>query len=117
RPHRHLHAFPTRRSSDLLTSRIAQLHSAPSLREIASFHQLDGQFPTGSEILGEASKRARERMRALETLAGQCDELAGMDFNFLFDKARNLFAVGFNVTEGRRDLSFYDLLAPAARLC
>src|SRR6266567_2823433 len=100
-----------------LTSRIAQLHAAPSLREIASFDQLDGQFPTGSEILGEASKRARERMRALETLAGQCDELAGMDFSFLFDKARNLFAVGFNVTEGRRDLSFYDLLASEARLC
>ena len=100
-----------------LTSRIAQLHAAPSLREIASFDQLDGQFPTGSEILGEASKRARERMRALETLAGQCDELAGMDFSFLFDQARNLFAIGFNVTEGRRDLSFYDLLASEARLC
>ena len=100
-----------------LTSRIVQLHAAPSLREIASFDQLDGQFPAGSQILGEASKRARERMRALETLAGQCDELAGMDFSFLFDKARNLFAVGFNVTEGRRDLSFYDLLASEARLC
>ena len=56
-------------------------------------------------------------MRALETLAGQCEELAGMDFSFLFDKARNLFAIGFNVTEGRRDLSFYDLLASEARLC
>ena len=56
-------------------------------------------------------------MRALETLARQCDELAGMDFSFLFDKARNLFAIGFNVTEGRRDLSFYDLLASEARLC
>ena len=32
-------------------------------------------------------------------------------------KARNLFAIGFNVTEGRRDLSFYDLLASEARLC
>jgi len=99
-----------------LTSRIAQLHPAPSLREISTFDQLDGQFATGSEVLGEASKRARERVRALETLARQCDELAGMDFSFLFDKARNLFAIGFNVTEGRRDLSFYDLLASEARL-
>src|SRR5690349_3622105 len=100
-----------------LTSRIAHLHPAPSLREIATFDQLDGQFAAGAEVLGEASKRARERVRALETLARQCDELAGMDFSFLFDKARNLFAIGFNVTEGRRDLSFYDLLASEARLC
>src|SRR5438270_3497988 len=100
-----------------LTSKIAQVHAAPSLREIATFDQLDGQFPVRSELLGEASKRARERLRALETLASQCDELAGMDFSFLFDKARNLFAIGFNVTEGRRDLSFYDLLASEVRLC
>src|SRR5207253_10782851 len=100
-----------------LTSKIAQVHATPSLREIATFDQLDGQFPVRSEVLGEASKRARERLRALETLASQCDELAGMDFSFLFDKARELFAIGFNVTEGRRDLSFYDLLASEARLC
>ena len=100
-----------------LTTRIAQLHAAPSLREIAIFDQLDGQFPARSEVLEEASKRARERVRALETLASYCEELAGMDFSFLFDKARNLFAIGFNVTEGRRDLSFYDLLASEARLC
>src|SRR5205807_1140189 len=30
-----------------LTSRIAQLHPAPSLREIATFDQLDGQFAAG----------------------------------------------------------------------
>jgi len=100
-----------------LTTRIAQLHAAPSLREIATFDQLDGQFSARLEVLEEASKRARERVRALETLASYCEELAGMDFSFLFDKARNLFAIGFNVTEGRRDLSFYDLLASEARLC
>ena len=51
-----------------LTTRIAQLHAAPSLREIATFDQLDGQFPARSEVLEEASKRARERVRALEAL-------------------------------------------------
>ena len=40
-----------------------------------------------------------------------------MDFTFLFDRSRKLFAIGFNVTEGRRDSSFYDLLASEARLC
>ena len=40
-----------------------------------------------------------------------------MDFSFLFDPARNFFSIGFNVTENRRDQSFYDLLASEARLC
>ncbi len=40
-----------------------------------------------------------------------------MDFTFLFDPARDLFSIGFNVTERRRDTSFYDLLASEARLC
>src|ERR1035438_4441557 len=40
-----------------------------------------------------------------------------MDFSFLFDPARELFSVGFNVTERRNDASFYDLLASEARLC
>jgi hypothetical protein len=67
--------------------------------------------------LREASDHARQRLLALETLAKQCDELAAMDFTFLFDPARDLFSIGFNVTERRRDASFYDLLASEARLC
>jgi cyclic beta-1,2-glucan synthetase len=39
-----------------------------------------------------------------------------MDFKFLFDSERKIFAIGFNATEGKRDNSFYDLLASEARL-
>ena len=46
----------------------------------------------------------------------QCDELARMDYDFLFDKARHLLAIGYNVAERRRDPSYYDLLASEARL-
>ncbi|MEP7071179.1 MAG: glucoamylase family protein [Verrucomicrobiota bacterium] len=99
-----------------LAIEVAKRHPGPSLREIAQFDQLAAEVSNG-ELLREASKRARERIRALDALASQCDDLAGMDFTFLFDKARNLFSIGFNVTEGRRDLSFYDLLASEARLC
>ena len=56
-------------------------------------------------------------MLALETLARQSSELAAMDFKFLFDPARELFSIGYNVTERRLDASFYDLLASEARLC
>ena len=67
--------------------------------------------------LREASSRASQRILALETLARQSAELAEMDFSFLFDPARELFSIGFNVTERRADASFYDLLASEARLC
>ena len=67
--------------------------------------------------LREASSRASQRILTLTTLARQGAELAEMDFSFLFDPARELFSIGFNVTERRLDASFYDLLASEARLC
>ncbi|QTN34381.1 cyclic beta 1-2 glucan synthetase [Akkermansiaceae bacterium] len=70
-----------------------------------------------SRCLGESCDRARQRLESLEALAKQCDNLAAMDFAFLFDPARELFSVGFNVPANRCDLSFYDLLASEARLC
>ncbi len=70
-----------------------------------------------SRCLREAGEHARQRLLALENLAKQSEHLAVMDFTFLFDPARNLFSIGFNVTERRRDTSFYDLLASEARLC
>ena len=39
-----------------------------------------------------------------------------MEYDFLFDKTRNLLAIGYNVDDRRRDSSFYDLLASEARL-
>src|SRR5438067_12291481 len=44
-----------------LANKIAQLHAAPSLREIATFYQLDGQFLVKSEVLSEACKPPGER--------------------------------------------------------
>src|SRR5438876_9423320 len=38
-----------------------------------------------------------------------------MDFGFLFDPSRHLFAIGYNVDKGQRDPSHYDLLASEAR--
>ncbi|HEX4951034.1 MAG TPA: glucoamylase family protein [Blastocatellia bacterium] len=51
------------------------------------------------------------------TLVKTCDELVeAMDFQFLFDQERKLFTIGYNISEGRRDNSFYDLLASESRL-
>ena len=38
-----------------------------------------------------------------------------MDYGFLYDRARHLLAIGYNVAERRRDASYYDLLASEAR--
>ena len=38
-----------------------------------------------------------------------------MDYEFLYDRARHLLAIGYNVAERRRDASYYDLLASEAR--
>ena len=114
---------------------LAQLDRAPTLTEAAGFEQSVGPLIETalrdlagaaserdhlSELLrcvGEASANARQRLIILEDLAGQCEDLANMDFNYLFDPARELFAIGLNVSERRRDNSFYDLLASEARLC
>src|SRR4029077_9173283 len=58
---------------------------------------------------------AGERMQLLAQLAQQSGELARVDYDFLYDEVRHLFAIGYNVSERRRDTSYYDLLASEAR--
>jgi cellobiose phosphorylase len=64
-----------------------------------------------------ASRCARERLATIERLARQAGALARMEYDFLYDKARHLLAIGYNVDEHRRDSGYYDLLASEARLC
>ena len=110
------------------------LDKIPTLRELAGFEgewlpaieaRLDSEaIPEEHERLSElrrlitqASRRAEARIATIERLARQSGELADMEYDFLFDKARHLLAIGYNVTERRRDSSYYDLLASEARLC
>jgi cyclic beta-1,2-glucan synthetase len=57
----------------------------------------------------------------LRDLARRCDDLAdAMDWKFLYDRTRGVFAIGFRLADaegpGRLDASYYDLLASEARL-
>lgn len=55
--------------------------------------------------------------RRLETIAREAERLfEGMDFGFLYDGERHLFAIGFQAAAGMLDESYYDLLASEARL-
>src|SRR5207249_5514435 len=61
-----------------------------------------------------ASEELTHQLRDLARRAAALS--AAMPFDFLFDPARRLFAIGYNVSEERRDPVHYDLLASEARL-
>ncbi len=64
----------------------------------------------------ETTRRAKERLLHIQLLTRLCDEFADLQFDFLYDKSQRLLAIGYNVTDHRRDNSFYDLLASESRL-
>ncbi|HEY1172180.1 MAG TPA: glucoamylase family protein [Verrucomicrobiae bacterium] len=68
------------------------------------------------KLLVLGAQQAGERLLALEKLAEECDSFARMDFTMLYDHARELFSIGYNVHDHRLDASCYDLLASEARL-
>ncbi|MBI5102415.1 MAG: cyclic beta 1-2 glucan synthetase [Nitrospirae bacterium] len=72
--------------------------------------------PTLRELAELGDARAIERIAVIERLALKAGELSRMDYDFLFDPARHLLSIGYNVGERRRDPGFYDLLASEARL-
>ncbi len=96
------------------------IEKIPTLRELANLDVgAHGMRPWADAVrpyITEASRRAAERIAAIEKLALQSGELSRMDYDFLFDPTRHLLAIGYNVAERRRDASFYDLLASEARL-
>ena len=138
----HAAAEPSRLASaaSALAPQLARLDQVRTLREVAELAPSLGPLveaalqagagesapsPTEERVLlaawldclRAASDHARQRLLSLEGLAQQCSELAAMDCTFLFDPARDLFSIGYNVTERRLDTGFYDLLASEARLC
>ncbi|MEJ7668260.1 MAG: glucoamylase family protein [Casimicrobiaceae bacterium] len=111
---------------------IVVISTAPTLRELA---KVDAGSPsavahasgspataqaawltTVAPLVREGSLRARQRLAHLSRLAERLNELAQMEYEFLYDKSRHLLAIGYNVGERRRDASYYDLLASEARL-
>ena len=55
----------------------------------------------------------RERLLQLSERIGA---MAEMDFGFLYDPARDLLAIGYNIDDRRFDVGHYDLLASEVRL-
>ncbi|WP_018169925.1 GH36-type glycosyl hydrolase domain-containing protein [Thioalkalivibrio sp. ALMg9] len=78
----------------------------------------DNGLPTRAELAraDTGGGGARAQIDRIDDLIGRCSALATMDFEFLYDAPRDLLAIGYDVTERRRDPSCYDLLASEARL-
>ncbi|TFH33261.1 MAG: cyclic beta 1-2 glucan synthetase, partial [Deltaproteobacteria bacterium] len=89
----------------------------PTLRALAGLEEKSEGPLELRGLLPEVNRRARERISAIDRLAMQCGELARVEYDFLYDKGRHLLAIGYNVSERRRDSGYYDLLASEARLC
>jgi cyclic beta-1,2-glucan synthetase len=94
------------------------LDGMPTLRRLADLNpeRLSPEPTELEEAIAQASSRARERIAAIHELAEQCGEFSRIEYEFLYDEDRRLLAIGYNAGEGRRDASYYDLLASEARL-
>jgi cyclic beta-1,2-glucan synthetase len=96
----------------------------PELAEALSCAESDGEGVAWARSLSIAlaTDELPENLTApLEALAARALAFVeGMDFRFLFDRQRQIFAIGFRLADaegpGRLDPSFYDLLASEARL-
>jgi cellobiose phosphorylase len=107
------------------------LNAIPALRELAMWDleslwaavrsnnpgEKDRQWlDEAKPLIVEGVYRAQSRLAEIERLALQCRDFARVEYDFLYDKSRHLMTIGYNVSEHRRDSSYYDLLASEARL-
>ncbi|HKU60068.1 MAG TPA: glucoamylase family protein, partial [Gemmatimonadales bacterium] len=71
-----------------------------------SWRELAGRVPAAAALLAR-----------LEALAAGCAAIVEeMEFGFLYDRSRSLFAIGYRAGSPSPDPSYYDLLASEARL-
>src|SRR5262249_28748888 len=85
----------------------------PSLRALAEFDHStianrlgDPATPQDKErhaairdAFEQGSNRARERLASIDRLILQCGTLATMEYDFLYDEARHLLAIGYNASD------------------
>ena len=97
------------------------LEQLPGLARVAA-SELEGLAERWSldrllDALGRSALAGEALLERLEAAARVAHDLfEAMDFAFLFDEPRKLFAIGYRVADGSLDEGRYDLLASEARL-
>ena len=103
--------------ADLLPVLDRLLTQLATARDASGKAQSDAaQLMNLREGLRSSAGSAGVMLDRIERLGAHCSDLAEAEMTFLFDPTRDLLAIGYNVTELRRDPSYYDLLASEARL-
>ncbi|MFA5115792.1 MAG: glucoamylase family protein [Candidatus Omnitrophota bacterium] len=69
------------------------------------------------DTIKDAGTRSAERIKAIDYIVLRCNEISGIEYEFLYDKGTHLLSIGYNVTEHKVDRGCYDLLASEARFC
>ncbi|MGO8733327.1 MAG: GH36-type glycosyl hydrolase domain-containing protein [Terriglobia bacterium] len=112
------------------------LDHAPSLLDLAQGHigcipilqSIHKEVPSAANPLSEWLDRLLRAFEKSKWLAGETLGLGerlsqdgrelseSINMRFLYDPERRLFSIGYNVSGGRLDSSYYDLLASEARL-
>ncbi|HEU4595677.1 MAG TPA: glucoamylase family protein [Pyrinomonadaceae bacterium] len=93
--------------------------SSPEQAQVSSVEAAAvlGGTPSLTTAIEDAAAAVTALLSRLSRLAQRCGELfEGMDFGFLFDEERKVFCIGYNVSAGQPDNSYYDLLASESRL-
>lgn len=98
----------------LVASCLKELKSAA---KNASPETQNSMLETLVPLLELTSSRVQERQSLSERLVLQSTVFSSQEYAFLYDKARHLMAIGYNIDDFRLDNSYYDLLASEARLC
>jgi cyclic beta-1,2-glucan synthetase len=97
---------------DQLTALRTRLAADSSTRD-DNLNQIDSI----NDSLAASAATARALIRRLSTLRQSTRTLIDeMEFDFLFDRTRKLFSIGYRVGDNSLDPSCYDLLASEARL-
>ncbi|MDD5035298.1 MAG: glucoamylase family protein, partial [Methylococcaceae bacterium] len=117
----HSHQQPLRKPLNLKTH-LSELSGCYAL-SLAQFEASpEGSLASGERealaiLLQHAGEQSEALTKRLENMVIQLDTLfLEMDFRFLYDAQRHMFALGYRVAEGALDTSYYDLLASEARL-
>jgi cyclic beta-1,2-glucan synthetase len=104
---------------DLATGRVGSIRILQAIREQPSSaaRPLLEWMDRVIQAFEKSKWLAGEMLGLMERLIQDVRELSeSINMRFLYDVTRKLFAIGFNVSDGRLDSAFFDLLASEARI-